>query len=78
MNPNPTPTDKLVDAEGLRLALFNPPPSLRWIREQQRRRAFPFVKIGRFVRFDVPAVRAALEAKYTVLPRGERDRSLSQ
>jgi hypothetical protein len=66
-----TSPEKLVDAEGLRNALFDPPPSLRWVQYQQARRTIPFVKIGRVIRFDVAAVRAALERKFTVRPRGE-------
>jgi len=53
---------KLVDAKGLLDALFDESsrPSLRWIRDQQRSRAIPFVRIGRLVFFDVNQVRARL------------------
>ena len=44
-------------------------PSLRWLREQQRRRTLPYVKIGRRVFFDPAAVRAALD-RFEVKPRG--------
>jgi hypothetical protein len=37
-------------------------PSLRWLREKQAARKIPFVKIGRLVFFDPPAVKAALDA----------------
>jgi len=37
-------------------------PSLRWFREKQAARKIPFVKIGRLVFFDPPAVKAALDA----------------
>jgi hypothetical protein len=54
--------NQLVDAEGLLAALFSPDsrPSVRWVREQQKRRTIPFVKISRLVRFDPEEVRAAL------------------
>jgi hypothetical protein len=64
--PNP---DKLVDAEGLRLALFDPAPSKRWIEYQTARKTIPYIKIGRLVRFDVAAVRAALGATCTIKAR---------
>lgn len=35
-------------------------PSLRWLRDQQKRNVIPFLKIGRLVFFDPPQVRAAL------------------
>lgn len=44
-------------------------PSLRWLREQQKRRTLPFVKIGKSVFFDPLKVRTTLERKYTVQPR---------
>lgn len=60
----------LVDAETLIRILWHPDatPSLRWIREQQKCRTIPFVKIGRRVFFDPVAVRAALN-KRTVTTR---------
>lgn len=64
-------TKTLVDAEGLRKILFDPPTSLRWIRDQQKRRTIPFIKLGRVVRFDPAAVRAALDRRFTIRPRGE-------
>jgi len=61
-NGNDPMAAKLVDAKGLLNALFDEScrPSLRWIRDQQRRRAIPFVRIGRLVFFDVSQVRARL------------------
>jgi hypothetical protein len=61
-NGNDPTAVKLVDAKGLLTALFDEScrPSLRWIRDQQRRRAIPFVRIGRLVFFDVNQVRARL------------------
>jgi hypothetical protein len=61
-NGNESVAGKLVDAKGLLNALFDEScrPSLRWIRDQQRRRVIPFVRIGRLVFFDVSQVRARL------------------
>jgi hypothetical protein len=58
----------LVDAEGLLAALFDEKsrPSLRWLEEQRKRRAIPYIKIGSLVRFDVDKVRSRIEQKYTV------------
>lgn len=55
----------LVDAEGLLAALFDEKsrPSLRWLEEQRGRRAIPFVKIGRLVRFDPEKVKQRIEQK---------------
>lgn len=63
--------NKLVAAEGLLAALFDEAarPSLRWLRGQQKRRTIPFVKVGRFVRFDPVRVRACLDSKFTVMER---------
>jgi hypothetical protein len=60
--------EKLVDAKGLLEALFaeNARPSLRWVRDQQKSRAIPFVRVGRLVFFDVPAVKEKLTRKNTV------------
>jgi hypothetical protein len=65
--------NKLVGAEGLLIALFSEGsrPSLRWVREQQRRRAFPFIKVGKFVMFDPVQVRSALAQRFTVGARKE-------
>ena len=38
-------------------------PSLRWLREQQKRRSIPFVKLGRLVFFDADQVREALQSR---------------
>jgi len=45
-------------------------PSIRWLREQQARRAIPFVKMGHLVFFDIDRVRAAIEGKFTMKARG--------
>ncbi len=61
----------LVDAHGLLDALFDKEsrPSLRWVRQMQAQRKFPYVKIGHLVRFKIPDVRKALEENCTVYPR---------
>jgi hypothetical protein len=64
---------RYVRAERLLEILFEEDsrPSLRWLREQQARRAIPFVKIGALVYFDPPAVKAHFAAKSTI--RGRRN-----
>jgi hypothetical protein len=62
----------LVDAPRLLEILFpnkSCRPSLRWLRDQQKRRAVPYCKIGRLVFFIPERVRAAFEAK-AIAPRG--------
>ena len=63
--------DQLVDAARLLEILFEERsrPSLRWLREQQRRRTIPYIKIGHLVRFNPAQVREALEERNTVVPR---------
>lgn len=74
-----TSTNKLVDAPKLLDEIFDPAcrPSLRWLREQQRRRALPFVKVGHLVFFDVEKVRAAL-AMSDAKTRGKVAKSLAR
>lgn len=71
MNAIQSSDNKLVAAEGLLEILFasDSRPSLRWLREQQKRRAIPFIKVGKFVRFDPDQVRAALATRFTVHER---------
>ena len=59
---------KLVGAEQLLDQLFEEEarPSIRWLREQTKARAIPFIRIGHLVFFDVDMVRAALAAKNLV------------
>ena len=59
---------KLVGAEQLLDQLFTPEarPSIRWLREQTKIRAIPFVRIGHLIFFDVEMVRTALAAKNLV------------
>lgn len=63
--------NRLVDAHGLLEALFDETcrPSLRWVREMQRRRQIPYIKIGHLVRFDIEQVRQSLAKNYTVASR---------
>ena len=62
---------KLVGAEQLLDQLFDEEarPSLRWLREQTKAKAIPFIRIGHLVFFDVDMVRAALSAKNLVAGR---------
>lgn len=54
---------RLVSAEQVLTALFTKEtrPSLRWFRSITKQRLIPHFKIGRFVRFDIAQVRAALD-----------------
>jgi hypothetical protein len=65
---------KLVDAHGLLEALFDEEsrPSLRWVRQMQSQRKFPYKKLGHLVRFDVDEVRAVIQDDWTVFPRKYR------
>ena len=67
VNPN-----RYVDAPKLLEILFDEAsrPSLRWLRDCQKRRAIPFCKIGRRVFFDPQLVKYHLDAKASV--RGAR------
>lgn len=58
----------LVDGPSLLELIFDKQsrPTLRWLRDQQKRRIIPYVKIGHLVRFDVDKVRDALEKRHTV------------
>ncbi len=67
----PQAAEKLVDANGLLEALFDPAarPSLRWLRQMQAQRKIPYIKLGHLVRFDVEEVREALRNDCTVHSR---------
>lgn len=56
---------RYVDAKKLLEILFDEAsrPSLRWLRDQQRNRTLPFVKISRRVFFDPQLVKLHLDAK---------------
>jgi hypothetical protein len=64
-------TNKLVSAKQLLDQLFAPEcrPSLRWLRNQTKAKAIPYVRIGRLVFFDVEMVRNALASKNLVRGR---------
>lgn len=64
-------TKRYVDAQGLIDALFDEGsrPSVRWVRQMTRLRTIPYLKIGGLVRFDIEAVRSALENECTVRSR---------
>lgn len=68
-NESTADTTGLVDANGLREAIWPRPesrPSLRTIREWQSKRLLPVVKIGRLVYFDVSKCRQAIASRFTV------------
>lgn len=56
---------RLVSAPALLEKLFDEQsrPSLRWLRDQQRARTIPFIRVGRLVFFDVELVRHALNQR---------------
>lgn len=62
---------RLVNARQLLEALFDPQcrPSLRWLRNQTKRKSIPFIRIGRLVFFDVDMVRTALSTRNLVRGR---------
>ena len=64
---------KLVTAEQLLDELFSPEarPSIRWLRNQTKGKAIPFIRIGHLVFFDPEMVREALATKNLV--RGRYD-----
>ena len=71
MTTDTPPQPKLLDAKGLLEVLFDESsrPSLRWLRQMQKQRKIPYVKLGHLVRFNVDQVRAALEEDCTVHSR---------
>jgi hypothetical protein len=64
---NDTDGDQLVDAVELLQIIFKPKcrPTVRWLRDQQKKRRVPFVKIGRLVFFQPSQVRAAMNGQRT-------------
>lgn len=61
--PAPSQTARaLLDAKGVASALSLP---VSWVREKARQGAIPSEKAGRYVRFDLVAVRQALNATET-------------
>ncbi|HET7624382.1 MAG TPA: hypothetical protein VFM25_03885 [Verrucomicrobiae bacterium] len=57
--------DQWVDGRKLLEILFPPDcrPTMRWLRDQQKSRSIPFVKIGRLVFFRPAQVRESVGAK---------------
>ena len=53
---------KLMTGEELLAELFTDAarPSMRWLRRQIRARNIPFVRLGRFIVFDIELVRTSL------------------
>lgn len=64
-------TGKLVNGHQLLEALFDPAcrPSIRWLHNQTKARAIPFIRIGHLVFFDVEMVRTHLVAKRLIRGR---------
>jgi uncharacterized protein YbaR (Trm112 family) len=62
----PQLSSQYVNGPRLLEILFPPEcrPTMRWLRDQQKARRIPFIKLGRLVFFCPAAVRAALENKY--------------
>lgn len=63
---------RLITAEELLKHLFveSSRPSVRTVRNWQKQRLVPFVKLGRLIRFDLNQVRAALAKRCTVDAKG--------
>ena len=57
---------KLVDGPNLLKTIFpeHSRPSIRWLREQQRNRVIPSIRIGHLVFFDPVEVREHLEKNH--------------
>jgi hypothetical protein len=65
----------LVGKQQLLVELFPNPtdrPTVRWLDQQCKARVIPFIRLGRLIWFDVPAVRASISLRHTVQPRGVR------
>lgn len=64
-------TGKLLNSQELLEALFSVEarPSPRWLRNQTKARAIPYVRVGHLVFFDLELVRAALANKNLVRGR---------
>lgn len=74
MTENNANENKLVDADGLLDRLFDKEtrPSLRWLQYQIKRKAIPFYRVGRLIRFDPALVRQALERDCLVQAKAPR------
>jgi hypothetical protein len=60
--------NKLVSAERLRHQ-FDPPPSIRTIRDWQAKRAIPYFRLGRRIFFDPESVREYIIRHNQIKPR---------
>jgi hypothetical protein len=69
--PKPGDQERLVDAKSLLRLLWDDDsrPSLRWLREQQARRAIPYVKIGARVWFRPSEVGRHIQDRWTLKRR---------
>jgi hypothetical protein len=58
----------LVSGERLLELIFDEDsrPSVRWLHNQKKRRAIPYLKIGRLVRYDPDRVREAMNLRFAV------------
>lgn len=59
----------LVDGQRLLEILWPNPecrPSRRWLKDQEKRRAIPFMRIGRLIFYSPPMVRTTLAEKAVV------------
>jgi hypothetical protein len=68
----PHPATGLLEARGLAEALCPDPrarPCVRTVRQWQKMRLIPFIKIGGKVLFDPVQVRRALDSRFTVSAR---------
>lgn len=62
---------KLVNGQQMLAEVFDPAarPSMRWLRNQTKSKAIPYIRIGHLVFFDIEMVRAALATKNLVRHR---------
>jgi hypothetical protein len=67
-------TLQLVDGQKLLEILFPADcrPTLRWLRQRQKKREIPYVKLGRLVYFNAIRVQEALAKQPTAKERGKK------
>jgi hypothetical protein len=67
-------TLRLVDGTKLLEILFPADcrPTLRWLRQRQKKREIPYVKLGRLVYFNAIRVQEALAKQPTAKERGKK------
>jgi hypothetical protein len=68
------PPSQLVDAEKLLEILFPSDcrPTLRWLRERQKKREIPYIKLGRLVYFNPASVQESLAKQPTAKNKVEK------